>query len=148
MANKRPLLVALDNSAASFEALSLATTLAKAQKVPLYAVHVIEVLRSLPVNAEMEWEARQGENLLRRAEEQVPQKDVAFTGELLQSRQAGQAIVEEANSRGATAIVLGLSHRRIYGDYELGDTAAYVLKHAQCQVLVVREPAQEGDGRG
>ncbi|MDZ7727207.1 MAG: universal stress protein [Dehalococcoidia bacterium] len=92
MANKSPLLVAIDNSSASLEALELATTLAKAQKVPVYAVHVIEVLRSLPVNAEMEWEARQGENLLRRAEERVPGKDVAFTGELLQSRQAGQAI--------------------------------------------------------
>ncbi|MDZ7727206.1 MAG: universal stress protein [Dehalococcoidia bacterium] len=56
--------------------------------------------------------------------------------------------VEEANSRHATAIVLGLSHRRVYGDYELGATAAYVLKHAQCQVLVVREPEREGDGQG
>lgn len=148
MANKKPLLVAIDDSSASLEALELATTIAKAQKVPVYAVHVIEVLRSLPVNAEMEWEARQGENLLRRAEERVPVKDVAFNSELLQSRQAGQAIVEEAISRQATAIVLGLSHRRVYGDYELGATAAYVLKHAQCQVLVVREPEREGNGTG
>ncbi len=46
-------------------------------------------------------------------------------------------ILEEAERLGADAIVLG-SHRPGLGDYLIGSTAARVVRHAQCTVIVER----------
>lgn len=46
-------------------------------------------------------------------------------------------ILEEAESRGADLIVVG-SHRPGFEDYFIGSTAARVVRHAKCSVLVHR----------
>ena len=46
-------------------------------------------------------------------------------------------ILEEAERLGVDAIVLG-SHRPSFGDYLIGSTAARVVRHAQCTVVVER----------
>lgn len=46
-------------------------------------------------------------------------------------------ILAEAEACGADAIVLG-SHRPNFSDYLLGSTAARVVRHAQCSVIVDR----------
>ncbi len=143
MAQAGPILVPINESEASLEALAAAGSIAKAQKAAVVVVHVIEVVRSLPVNAEMEWEARRGEQLLRQAEEIAKSGDFSMRGELLQSRQAGPAIVDEAHSQQAQSIVLGLRFRRVVGDYELGHTTSYVLKHARCPVWLMREAVRD-----
>jgi universal stress protein F len=50
---------------------------------------------------------------------------------------AANAILEEAEALGADAIVLG-SHRPDLRDYLIGSTAARVVRHAQCSVVVDR----------
>lgn len=50
---------------------------------------------------------------------------------------AANAILEEAETIGADAIVLG-SHRPDLRDYLIGSTAAKVVRHAQCSVIVDR----------
>lgn len=143
MAEPRAILVGIDESNASMEALLLAGTWAKAKKTSVHAVHVIEVVRSLPLNAEMEFDARRGEQLLRKAQFLAQQHDFQLQGELLQSRQAGQALVDEAHQRMAQAVVLGSQFRRVFGDFQVGKTCAYALKHAKCPVWIVREGATE-----
>jgi nucleotide-binding universal stress UspA family protein len=139
----QPLLVPINDDPAGLEALALAGAIAKGQKAPVHVVHVIEVVRSLPVDAEMEWEARNGEQLLRRAEEFARQHDFSISTDLLQARQAGQAIVDEAHARRAAAVVIGLAVRRVVGDVTLGATGEYVLKHARCPVWLIREAAKD-----
>ena len=51
--------------------------------------------------------------------------------------QAGHEILGEARRMGADAIVLG-SHRPDLRDYLIGSTAARVVRHAQCAVLIDR----------
>jgi universal stress protein F len=46
-------------------------------------------------------------------------------------------ILEEAEAIGADAIILG-SHRPDYTDYLLGSTAARVVRHARCTVIIER----------
>ena len=91
MATPQTILVPVTNSPASIEAVGIACTLAKPRKGKVYVVHVIEVLRSLPLNAEMEAEARRGEQLIHRAEEIAGHIGIAISGQLLQAREAGQA---------------------------------------------------------
>lgn len=138
-----PYLVPLSDTPAAYSALELAGSLAKLQKTFVYAVHVIEVARALPLNAEMEIEAHHGEHLLRRAEDIAKRHEFTLQRELLQSRQAGEAIVDEAHTRHVAAIVLGIPMRRNFGEVDLGRTAAYVLKHARTKVIVVREAAAD-----
>jgi nucleotide-binding universal stress UspA family protein len=138
-----PILVPLGESSAGFEALALAGALARLRKTTVYAIHVIEVARALPLNAEMEFEARLGEQLLRRAEEAARKGEFLLQRALLQSRQAGQAIVDEAHTQHAGTIILGVEAPSSPDDDALGETASYVVKHARCQVIVVREAARE-----
>lgn len=139
MATPQNVLVPITNSPASLEAVSIACNLVKPRKGRVYAVHVIEVLRSLPLNAELESEARRGEQVIRRAEELADEHGVHLTGQLLQARDAGQAIVDEANDRQIDAIIIGQPYERTPGSAAFGRTVAYVLKNATCQVWVVRQ---------
>src|SRR3970282_694130 len=124
------------------DALALACVLAKRNKGKVSAVYVIEVARTLPLNADLSPEAREGEEVLARAEEVADALDFEVTGELLQARDAGHAIVDEAIERGVDAIMPGTSPTRPVAEVQLGDTAQYVLRNAPCEVIVCRSAAR------
>lgn len=139
MANLQTILVPVSNTPASMEAVATACALAKARKSKVYVVHVIEVSRSLPLNAELDSEARRGEQILRRADEVASHAGYHVSGELLQARQAGQAIVDEARDRGIGTVILGIPYKDLIGDFRVGRTAQFVLKHAECAVWIIRQ---------
>ena len=139
MATPQSILVPITSSPASLDAVGVACTLAKPRKGKVFVVHVIEVLRSLPLNAEMEAEARRGEQLLHRADEIAGHIGITVSGQLLQAREAGQAIVDEARDRQVEAIILGIGYKRLMGSFQIGRTADYILKNATSQVWVVRQ---------
>jgi len=126
-------------SPASLDAVGVACAIAKQRKGRVYVVHVIEVNRSLPLTAEMDTEARRGEQLLRKAEAIAEGADFHITGGLLQAREAGQAVVDDARERAADAIIMGIGYKRLTGAFGVGRTADYILKNATCQVWVVRQ---------
>ncbi|HEY4668264.1 MAG TPA: universal stress protein [Tepidiformaceae bacterium] len=139
------IMVPITSSQASMEAVGIACGVAKPRKGRVYVVHVIEVLRSLPLNAEMENEGLRGEQLLRRAEEVAAAAGYHVTGELLQAREAGQAIVDEARDQRVDSIIMGIGYKRLIGAFQIGRTADYVLKNASCQVWVVRQAVSRQD---
>lgn len=138
MALPHAILVPIVQSPASFDAVSIAVTMAKPKKGRVYVVHVIEVNRSLPLNAELDAEARRGEQLIKRAEEIGSELGYPIIGTLLQAREAGPAIVDESLDQAVDAIVMGVSPRKPGGS-QLGRTPDYILKHATSAVWVVRQ---------
>ena len=58
--------------------------------------------------------------------------------EILQARDAGPAVVQEAVQREVDAIVVGLHYKRRYGAFSLGKTIPYILKNSPCPVLLWR----------
>jgi nucleotide-binding universal stress UspA family protein len=136
-------LVPVDGSEAAFDALALACSLTRKNKGTVYAVYVIEVARNLPLDADMAPDAQRGEDILTQAEKIANSLDARVEGEILQARDAGHAIVDEAIERGVNAIVLGVRYERPLGQFRLGDTADYVISHAHCQVVLVRAAVQE-----
>ena len=63
---------------------------------------------------------------------------------LLQARDVGAAIVDEATERGADLLVVGLPYRKRFGgEFAIGRTIPYILQNAPCTVWVVREPMSE-----
>lgn len=139
MATPQAILVPIVQSPASFDAVTIAVTMAKPKKGRVYVVHVIEVNRSLPLNAELDAEARRGEQLIKRAEEIAAESGYPVIGTLLQAREAGPAIVEEALDHEVDAIIMGIGLRKPGMSSQLGRTADYVLKNATCAVWVVRQ---------
>ena len=124
-------------------AVLLACTMAKKNKGKVYAVHVIEVKRSLPLDAELPDEATSGEALLTRAERAASDADFRIDGELLQARDAGHAIVDEAMERGVDLILMGAEHKSPTGEYQMGRVTQYVVKAAPCTVWLWRHAVQE-----
>jgi nucleotide-binding universal stress UspA family protein len=135
----KDIVVPVDGSHPSLDALALACGLAKRTKATVYAVYVIEVARTMPLDAEMDEQARRGETVLQEAEKYADELDYQISGELLQARDAGHAIVDEAAERAVSAIIMGVSYTTgTAGEFELNGDAQYVLKNAPCQVILVR----------
>lgn len=142
MDNWRTFLVAVTRSRASLEAVQLAASLAKAKRAQVFLVHVIEVSRSLPLNAELDAEARRGEQVIQRAEAAASAAGCpSARGVLVQAREAGPALLEEARDRHADVIILGLPPF-VAEDrpFAIGKTAEYLLRHAPCEVWLIRRP--------
>jgi nucleotide-binding universal stress UspA family protein len=133
-------LVPVCGADADHDALELACLIAKRGRRVVEAVFVIEVERSLPLDAEMQAEIERGETVLDHAERTAQSFDVEMETSLLQARDAGAAIVDEAVQTNAETIVMGLPYKMKFGEYSLGKTASYVLKNAPCRVWLARQP--------
>jgi nucleotide-binding universal stress UspA family protein len=121
---------------------SLACSIAKRAKGEVHVVYIIEVKRTLPLDADLPPEAERGEMVLEQAERVAESFDLQFQADLLQARDVGPTIVDEARERGADLILLGVTYKKRFGEFDLGRTAPYVLKHAGCRVWVCRQPVE------
>jgi nucleotide-binding universal stress UspA family protein len=137
------ILVPVNGSPTDDEAIRLASITAKRYKARVLAIYVIEVKRTLPLDAEIQPEIEKGELVLDHAERVAEENDAEIQTELLQSREVGPAIVEEAIERNVDVIIMGLPYKRRFGEFSLGTTALYVLKNAPCRVWVLREPMHQ-----
>jgi len=142
-AKMKTVLVPTDGSPASMEAIALACSIAKRNKGKVYVVHVIEVKRSLPLDADLTGDATRGEEILSQAERVADELDFEVEGELLQAREAGHAVVDEAAERGADVVIIGVEFERPFGGYQLGRLPQYALKNAPCHVWLWRHLARE-----
>ncbi|MFW6195623.1 MAG: universal stress protein [Chloroflexota bacterium] len=106
----------------------------------LYAVYVIEVDRAVPVDAEVGQSAAYGESVLRAAESRVRLPRGDFDAQLLQARETGPAVVEEARRRRVDAVVVGTTSHYEYGRFSLTDDVMHILENAPCLVVLRREP--------
>jgi len=140
MIQARRILVPVNGNPTDEDIVSLACGLAKRQRAEVYAMYVIEVNRKLPLDADLPPEAQKGEETLEKAERQASSLGVELKTELVQARDVGTAIVDEALARRVDLIILGMPYRKLFGEFDLGKTAPYVLKHAPCSVWIAREP--------
>jgi nucleotide-binding universal stress UspA family protein len=134
------ILVAVSGKDADAEAVKLACDLAKKPKAKIYVVYIVEVKRSLPLDAVIESEIAKAEKILARAEEIASDKDYEVETALIQGRDAGPAIVDEAMEREVDLILMGFTYKKRFGVFNLGRVIPYVLEEAPCRVLLCREP--------
>jgi nucleotide-binding universal stress UspA family protein len=137
------ILVPVDGNAPGYDALALACSISRRNRGTVYAVYVIEVARAMALDSELDVDALNAESVLQQAEKIASDADCKIEGEILQARDAGHAIVDEALERGVSAIAIGVGYEMPLGELELSATAHYVMDHAPCQVIVVREAARE-----
>jgi nucleotide-binding universal stress UspA family protein len=106
----------------------------------VFIIYVIEVKRALPLDAESDEAVLRGDEALEGAEQVATKAGLSVTAELLQAREVGPAIVDEAVQRKADLIILGTPYKKKFGEFDTGKTIPYVLRYAPCQVWVMREP--------
>jgi nucleotide-binding universal stress UspA family protein len=118
--------------------------LARAHKAELIGVHVVEIDWSMPLDMDVAGRSEEIQRVLDLAEGTAESVGVKIDSVLLQARDVGAALVDEAVEREADLLVVGLAYRTKFGgDFAIGRTIPYVLKNAPCAVWVVREPIQE-----
>jgi len=133
-------LVAVEGEGSDDDAVKLACDLLGSTSSTLYIVYIIEVDRGLPldVEAEIAPATAKGEEILKDMEEVAKPHKLNVQAELLLSRRAGSAVVQEAVDKQVDAIVLAVPYQQQYGLFSIGDTADYVLKTAPCRVILWR----------
>ena len=133
------ILVPVIGTEADEEAIRLACRLAKKDKGKIWAFYVITVKRSLPLEAEIESEIKKAEGMLDHVESIAEEQDYEIETDILQAREAGPAIIDEAVERDVGLILMGVTYKRRFGQYSLGDVILYVLKNAPCRVILYHE---------
>src|SRR5215217_1454590 len=112
MIQARRILVPINGNPTDDDMISLACGLAKRQRGEVYAMYVIEVKRTLPLDADLPPESSRGEEALDRAQDIAQQEGVQLKSELVQARDVGTAIVDEAVARQVELIILGMPYRK------------------------------------
>jgi nucleotide-binding universal stress UspA family protein len=134
------ILVAINGTKIDDEVVQLACELARPSKGKVYVTYVIQLDRTLPLDAEVEPAVEKAERALSAAEHCAADYKYKVSTDLLQARAVGPALVNEAAERSADLIILGMSYKTRFGEFSLGDIAPHVLKHALCYVMILREP--------
>ncbi len=123
---------------------ALAAEIARTSKAELIGVHVVEIDWTLPLDADVAGGSEDAQRVLDIAEATAEAGGHSLEPVLLQARDVGAAIVDEASERAADLIIAGLPFRRRFGgEFAIGTTIPYILRNAPCAVWVVREAMPE-----
>jgi APA family basic amino acid/polyamine antiporter len=131
----RSILVPIVAGPESLEAVELAARLATERAGRIVLLRVIVVPLELPLDADLREQHEAAHELLDAARRVAVPYGVRVAERVVRARNAGAAIVEEAERRGVEIIVLGA--RRAGGRRAIfGSTVDFVLKHAPSRVMV------------
>lgn len=141
----RRALLALNGGPSDAGIVRLAAEHAARTKAELIAVHVVEIDWTLPLDADLGARSEEVQRVLDMAETIAEESKVRLEPVLLQARDVGAAIVDEAVERQADLLILGLPYRKRFGgEFAIGRTIPYVLQNAPSAVWVMRDPISEG----
>ena len=140
----RRVMLALNGGSSDARIVRLVADVTRQAKAEIIAVHVVEIDWTLPLDADVAGRSEDAQRVLDLAEDVAEKGRQTIEPVLLQARDVGAALVDEAVEREADLIVLGLPYRKRFGgDFVIGRTIPYILKNAPCTVWVVRDPMPE-----
>lgn len=134
---KPKVMVALRDTETAGSLTKLACQMASLAGTNLVALHVIEVPPGLPIDVEDPVFERPGQQVLSLARQIASNNfSMHISTKLLRARNAGEAIVGEAEEEGIELLVIGYHHDHGLAETLLGSTVQHVTHHAPCRVLV------------
>jgi nucleotide-binding universal stress UspA family protein len=133
------ILVPVVGSEADEETMRLACRLARKDKGKVLVISVVTIKRALPLDAEIDSEIRGAEEILDRVQNISEDEDYEVETDILQAREVGPAIVDEVVERGADLILMGITYKRRFGQFSLGNVVPYVLKNSPCPVILYQQ---------
>jgi nucleotide-binding universal stress UspA family protein len=141
------ILVPVTGIEADDETIRTACCIAKRDKSRLYVMYVITIKRSLPLEAEIESETRKAEEILVRMETIAEDEDYTIETDLLQAREIGPTVIDQAIDRKIDLILMGVKPQPRFGQFTSGNIVPFILRNAPCRVMLCSQPTGEtGDG--
>ena len=120
--------------------LLLVARFARAMRAKLTVIHVVQIPPRQPVDAPDPEALEQAEEILARAEALAQRERVQIDSDVIQARDAGYAVVETARQLEVDVLVAAGAWSAQHPQLPVGETAAYLLRHAPCPVWLVCEP--------
>ena len=140
----RRAVIALNGGPSDERIVRLVAQNARLTKAELIAVHVVEIDWTLPLDSDVAGRSEDVQRVLDAAEAVAEAQKMKLEPVLLQARDVGAAIVDEAVERGADLLVVGLPYRKRFGgEFAIGRTIPYILQNAPSAVWVLRDPISE-----
>lgn len=129
----------LRKSEATDRIVALAAQMARHRNGNVEILAVIEVPFTLPLDAHVEQEEKLAIEMLDRAES-VAMQLTKTQKRILKARNAGPAIVHEAEEQGVDLILIANVPVRVRGNLQpIDPVVEYVMKNAPCEVLVLSQ---------
>ncbi len=128
----------VDGGVTDGDVVEMACNVAKRNKARVHVIYVIEVDRRHPLTAELQSDMERGERVLESAERVADEAGYQIETEILQAREKGPAIVDEAVERGCDLIIMGISYQMRLGSFDIGGAANHVLKNSPVRVWLIR----------
>jgi nucleotide-binding universal stress UspA family protein len=125
------------------DALRAACRLARPSKANILVITVLEVARNLPLSASLGGELGRAEEVLAQMEELAGSLDSKVQTTVLQAREAGPAIVDEARRWEADLMIVGVGTKPRFGEFIMGRTGTDLLHHAHCRLILIRAALPE-----
>jgi nucleotide-binding universal stress UspA family protein len=140
----RRAIVALNGGPSDERIVRFVAGIARQTKAEVIGVHVVEIDWTLPLDSDIAGRSEEVQRVLDTAEAVAEEWKVRLEPVLLQARDVGAAIVDEAAERAADLLVVGLPYRKRFGgDFAIGRTIPYILQNAPSAVWVLRDPINE-----
>lgn len=138
----KKILVPTSGTLYSERGIELACRLGEEQKAEIFLVNVIEVPRTLPLEAPMREAEVRAEEIIKRGEEIVSLRGLEGKGEVKRGRVAGEEIIRTAKDWEADLIVMGIRSEIRMAQEILGRTSDLILRRAPCEVIVDKLSAE------
>ena len=134
--NFSSILVPVSGSPSDENTVNLACETLKPSGGHLFIMYIIQINRHLPIDSALPSEVLKGDNILKSMEKLSEKFNHEVKAELIQAREVGYAIVQEATRRKVDVIAMSIPDLKKFGRFELEKTVTYVLKNAECNVLL------------
>ena len=141
MSQKRKILFPTDFSVFAERARAVALHLAELWEAELYLIHAIEP----PTGLAKMWSTQDEDDIRKKANEKLDEEIKKYDnpkivfGKLVKIGKPYKAIVEAANELSPDMIIMGTQGAEGHRGPFLGSNANYVIKHAPCPVMSIRE---------
>jgi nucleotide-binding universal stress UspA family protein len=128
----------LSSSEATDRIVALAAQMVRSRNGRAELLAVIEVPFMLPLDARVEEDEKRANEALDRAESIARQTVANVSKRILKARDAGAAIVHEAETQAVDLILMANTPVRVRGSMQQIDPAVeYIMRNAPCEVLVL-----------
>jgi nucleotide-binding universal stress UspA family protein len=136
----RILVPLLSKSEATDRIVALAAQMVRSRNGNVELLAVLEVPFTLPLDARVEEDEKLAIETLDRAESVAKQKATAVNKHIVKARNAGPAIVREAEIHATDLILMANTAVRMRGNIQhIHPAVDYVMKNAPCEVLVLSQ---------